>query len=79
MNVAFRTGHRNIQPSFATRAVQRAKIMQQPPLSINTIGNTKNDRIALIALYRLKILDKERLIPIILKEKLFVGGKLPAS
>ena len=46
-------------------------------MSINTIGNAENDRIAFITLHGFEIFDEERLFPIILEEVFLFRCALP--
>ena len=62
LDIDFGTGHRNIQPPLAAHPVQGAEVVQQAALRINAVGNAENDRVALIALHCLKVLDEERLL-----------------
>ena len=54
-------GHRHIKPAEAALLVDRPEVVAHPPVGCAAVADGQNDRVALVALHPLEILDEERL------------------
>src|SRR5262249_50133371 len=63
-------GRGNVQPALAAVAQQRPPLVPHPPVGVLAVADRQDDRVALVALDTLEVLDEEWLRPVVGEERL---------
>jgi hypothetical protein len=71
---ALGAGRRDVQPPLAAVAQQRAPLVAHPPVGVLAVADRQDDRVPLVALHPLQVLDEERLWRVFGEERLKIGG-----